>query len=309
MAKDPEDDKLPVLSENTGVDEEDLKIEHDSDEDSLERSKQRELDPEEDEADVKPAAREETTEPETAAAESSDEPREEPENFSQRRDFIPQEPVRPEHTLDDLADEPEEELPIGVKPGMNKSFRMNNYQDEDSYSSQIPHLGSQIPTSGVYSNREPSRGGNKLKLFFLLVIALLVVAASLYLLKGKSLFKKLSGGTPAPTDAPISQTMATPAPTPAFDRSKYTIRVLNGTSRSGLAATVLKKLNDLGYKGDKTANATNSAFTSTVVRVKDSAPDLAPNLIKDLSPDYNASTSGSLKSTDDVDGEVILGTK
>jgi hypothetical protein len=102
----------------------------------------------------------------------------------------------------------------------------------------------------------------------------------------------------------------TPEPTPeAVDRSKFKIRVLNGTTKTGLAASVSAKLKDLGYQTDKVGNATNSAFQTTLVRVKQSSTGLLDQLIRDVAPDFSAASSTELKDSDSADGEVILGTK
>lgn len=307
------EDESVTLSENEGVDEEDLKnapANEDGDEGENENEKTA-VDPrvkmmEGGDDDFEENLPEHGTPKDESAAEPEESLESRPVFTSRPMEDVQREdrPDRPEHTLDDLAEEPEP-LPAGVKPGMNKNF--NDYQDENQ--SQIPHWGSQFPSSGVYSNREPGRGGgSKLKLFFLAVVALLVVAAALYLLKGKSLFKR--GEQPAPSESPtISTQESTPAPTPAFDRSKFTIDVLNGTSKSGLAASVSGKLKDLGYQQGKVGNATNSAFTQTQVLVKSGDSDLLQQLIQDLSPDYSATDGGLLKDSSTSDGEVIIGTK
>ena len=95
----------------------------------------------------------------------------------------------------------------------------------------------------------------------------------------------------------------------AVDRSAYTIRVLNGTGKSGLAAKIAGQLKDLGYKTEKVGNATNSAFKQTVVRVKSGEDALLEQLVKDLSGDFEADGQASLKSSESVDAEIILGAK
>lgn len=211
-----------------------------------------------------------------------------------------------EETLEDLAEEKEEEeLPAGVPPSRPKSFNM----DEEDYQSAIPHLNSSISSSPLYSNKKPSRTG--LKLLLLVVIGLLVIGGVIYLLKGPEIFK---GGlnlfsSPSPSPSPSTTPSPTPSPTPSFDRSKYKLRVLNGTPTTGLAASVSAKLKNLGYQIDKTGNASNSSFPQTLVASKSSAVGLVDQLIKDLSPDFSASASSPLKDSDSDDGEVTLGAK
>lgn len=161
------------------------------------------------------------------------------------------------------------------------------------------------PTTGIYNDRP--RGSSKMMMLILAVIVLVVIGASAYFLRGK--ITGSSEPSPSPLEE-ISVTESTPAPTPSgLDRSKLTIRVLNGTNKAGLAASVSAKLKDLGYKIEKTGNATNSAFPRTLVRVKGDVTDLIAQLVKDLAPDYDASEGAKLKGSDTADGEVILGTK
>lgn len=163
---------------------------------------------------------------------------------------------------------------------------------------------SQTQPSIEYSKKN---GASKPLLLVLSLIVLLSIGATGYLLKDKFTSSEEPMSTPSPTgglEAPITQ----PSPTPSFDRNKFTLRLLNGTKTSGLAATVSAKLKDLGYIINKTGNATNSAFTKTAVRVKkESSSGLLEQLIKDLSPDYSVEEAVNLKDSDTVDAEVILG--
>lgn len=200
-----------------------------------------------------------------------------------------------EHTLNDLASE-DPQTKDGVEPSRPKSFFMD--QDEPK------NLNQQIPSSGVYGDK---RGGGKKKTLLLLVITLLVVGGLVYLLKGRLLgTKEETSPSPSPT---IAEETPTPTPTPSIDRSKFSVDILNGSGKTGLAASVSAKLKDLGYKTGKTANATNSAFTRTQVLAKSSAKDVVNILIKDLSPDYDATSGGLLQDSAASDLEVIIGAK
>ena len=165
---------------------------------------------------------------------------------------------------------------------------------------------SQTQPSIEYSKKN---GASKPLLLVLGLIVLLTIGATGYLLKDKFTSSEEPTPTPNPSgrlEVPITE----PSPSPSFDRAKFTLRVLNGTKISGLAATVSAKLKDLGYTIDKTGNATNSAFTKTAVRVKkDSSSGLLDQIIKDLSPDYDAGASVNLKDSDTVDVEIIIGAK
>lgn len=136
------------------------------------------------------------------------------------------------------------------------------------------------------------------------VVILLLIGTSIYLLRNK-----LIGSKEKEQATTVEISTPTPQPTPDFDRSKFTLRVLNGTKTSGIAASVSAKLKNMGYKTTKEGNATSSAFKRTEVRVKEKAQELLQQLIKDLLPDYDATSGANLKDTDEVDGEVILGVK
>ena len=174
-----------------------------------------------------------------------------------------------------------------------------NQMEESQPEHQFRQVGN---SSSMEMNK---KGDSKALLLILGLIVLVVIGVTGFLLREK--FTKSSQPSPSPlTEAATSPT---PTPSPAFDRSKYTLRVLNGTKTGGLAASVSAKLKDLGYQIDKTGNATNSAFAVTLVRIKGSASDLLDQLIKDLAPDYSASAGASLKDSDNVDAEVIIGAK
>lgn len=146
------------------------------------------------------------------------------------------------------------------------------------------------------------------KTLFLVVgiVVLVLIGGSAYLLRGK--FQKPKIEEPKePPSVQISSPQITQ--NPSFDRSKFTVRVLNGTKKTGLAASVSAKLKELGYKTEPEGNATSSAILRTEVKVKEGAIGLLEQLIKDLSPDFDATSGALLKASDVIDGEVILGAK
>lgn len=149
-----------------------------------------------------------------------------------------------------------------------------------------------------------SSGVSKVLVIIVGVIVLALIGVSGYLLRGQ-----FTGVSASPSPSPVLETFTepSPSPTPSFDRSQYSVRVLNGTKTSGLAGTVSAKLTELGYQADKTGNATSSAIAKTTVRVKSGLDDLMAQLIQDLSPDYNGASGSALKDSDSADAEVIIG--
>ena len=157
--------------------------------------------------------------------------------------------------------------------------------------------------SDIYAG--PQKLGSGKRIFLVLgIIALVGLGTFFYSLRAGSKDSKVSS---SPTPLPVVQSTPTPQPSPSFDRTEYTLRVLNGTSTQGLAASTSAKLKELGYKIEKTANATNSAFEKTVVRVKSEQDIFLETLLKDLMPDYNGEKGPELKDSDTSDGEIILG--
>jgi hypothetical protein len=233
-----------------------------------------------------------------------------------------------EETLEELAnkyrDEPDEDAAEEVAEP--KHHPVAEPEEE------IPQMRAQMPTSGIYSAQDIRRGNGELhqapymrssfsshnndnyhpnkssKLHFVILalIGLVVLGSAVYLLKYQF---KATKPSPTPSPSPVAQATPTPSPTPVpIDRSKYTVRVLNGTGKSGLAASVSAKLKDLGYKIDKTGNASNT--DQTTISAKRGDDELIKQLITDLTSDYKASSASAfLKPSDSADAEVIIGSK
>lgn len=163
------------------------------------------------------------------------------------------------------------------------------------------------PSSDLYAGSPQPRSGRKIPFILGIAVIILILGGLFYFLKARPVAKVEPSPSPAVSlEGPSPQ----PSPSPSFDRAKYTLRVLNGTSTQGLAASTSAKLKDLGYKIEKVANATNSAFLKTVVRVKPDLEELLENLLKDLSGlDFEGEMGPELKDSDTSDGEVILGAK
>lgn len=178
-------------------------------------------------------------------------------------------------------------------------------------SAHFPH--DNFGQNPLYANRDSApkkkRGGKLFLLLVLLLLGILVVGGGVLVLKHKLALPFLAASQPSPTPEPtIAEQTPEPTPTPTpLDRSKFKVRVLNGTGKTGLAASVSGKLKDLGYQIDKTGNASDT--TQTTIKVKKDEADLLNQLITDLSPDYSATGSATLSANDAADAEVTLGNK
>lgn len=164
--------------------------------------------------------------------------------------------------------------------------------------------GQQIDQQYLASRNKKSSGVSKILVVIVGLIVLVLIGVSAYLLRGQ--FSQFTS-QPSPTPSTEAIIEPSPSPSPTFDRSKFTLRVLNGTSKSGLASSVSAKLKDLGYSIDKTGNASGSAVKQTLVRVKSGNDNLLQQLISDLTPDFQASGGANLNNSDSVDAEVVLG--
>jgi hypothetical protein len=193
--------------------------------------------------------------------------------------------------------------PLNRPLGQNRPL---NYQN-----SQFPH--DNFGQSPLYANRDASpkpKKSRKLYFILLLLIGLLVIGGAVLVLKHKIQLPFLAAKpTPTPEET-VVEASPSPSPTPeAIDRTKYKIRILNGTAKAGFAASTAAQLKELGYQTEKTGNATNSAFARTTIQVKKDTDGLLDQLVTDLSKDFDATGTPTLKSSDTVDGEVILGAK
>lgn len=153
------------------------------------------------------------------------------------------------------------------------------------------------------------RRGSWLHVIILALIGAAVVGGTIYFLKNQSMF---AGQQSEPTPVPATTTItpaASPSASPELIRADFKVKVMNGTTKTGLAATVSDKLASLGYQMDKPSNAPRQNYKVTEVKVKEGKDDLLNLLIKDLSSDYEASAGATLSESDPNDAQVILGLK
>lgn len=240
--------------------------------------------------------------------EKADEPeeKEEREEKSMEPEKNPEEPT----SLNDLVEDEQSDTHIpNLRPSPQETtFKQRPIMNESRFDPG-EEFGPQDPDKffNRHNANPPVRRSNKWHVLVLILIGLGVIGATVYLLKGQFKDNGDLQTSPSPSAEALSSPLPSPSPEP--NRSDFKVRVLNGTGKTGLAKTVSDKLKDLGYQQEKTANATNSAFLQTVVRSKTSSASVSAQLIRDLSPDYDALDQTSLKDNDPADFEVILGAK
>lgn len=92
-----------------------------------------------------------------------------------------------------------------------------------------------------------------------------------------------------------------------FDRSKWSLEVLNGSGVAGLAKTSADKLVGLGYKIIKVGNSSKSNVTVTEILVSEELSEKSEDLLKDISDNFKQATiSGALKDST-ASARIIVG--
>jgi hypothetical protein len=115
------------------------------------------------------------------------------------------------------------------------------------------------------------------------------------------------GQEPTPTAEPTEEPTPTEAP---VDLEAYTIKVLNGSGVTGLAAKEKTALIDAGFKVGTTGNADNSDYTKTVISVTKKVPEgYVKQLKEQLEKNYSVESSVQTLSDnpEGVDVTVTLG--
>lgn len=165
------------------------------------------------------------------------------------------------------------------------------------------------------SNSTAEKKGSATTKWVIIILILLSLGVGGYILKDKVIdrfsdrFEPSPSPTVKPTHPPAGGPILSPKPSPLpkIERTKYKLRVLNGTDKVGEAKALADKLQGLGWQILSVGNATPSGVARTQVRTKLDLVDLQALIVADLGSEFNASTSSDLKDVDKADGEVILG--
>lgn len=319
-----EDKEEPEESEEeTAVEKEDVEAEDE------EKPIRKEISPDEEEADLGgPVREEDSEEPESLHSEvrsrrDISEPADLPEDADQSSRRGPD-------TLDDLTDEnamqrrpaAEEEddysIPSlkgsGQRPGdMGYNATSSRESFGQSYSPRGNMDGNDPNNFFSQHQPQPAKRANKFHLLILVVIGVAVIGFTVYVLKGGFGDIQIGGTQPSPSPSATATPEPTPTPTPEpeVDRGAFTVKVLNGTSTSGLAGKVRDKVKELGYKTATPGNAADSDVAQTEIRVKEGTESAAlfERLKLDLAPDYDAIKGEDLDDKAAHDAEVIIGAK
>lgn len=163
---------------------------------------------------------------------------------------------------------------------------------------------------------DEDNGGSKKKIIILIVIlVVLALGVGAFLLRDKIMAVLPIGGlqkeakvTPAPT--PV---LATPTPTQAtkeVDKSKYEIKILNGSGLKGEAGKVQVILEDEDFTVYSTGNASSFDFKETVIQAKrDVGKEFIDALKKALEDIYKLGDVEVLDEDSDDDVVVVVGSE
>ncbi|OGK15655.1 hypothetical protein A3H80_02185 [Candidatus Roizmanbacteria bacterium RIFCSPLOWO2_02_FULL_37_19] len=143
------------------------------------------------------------------------------------------------------------------------------------------------------------------KIIIVAVAILLAIGAGAWFFMNRSNQESQSEKT-------VEETFVTQAPQPteepAFEKSDFSIKVLNGSGTVGLAGKLEGELKDAGFTVDSTGNADNYDYKNTIIQKKANVPDGFIELLKEtLSDTYGTIDVEELSEDESVDVVIIIG--
>lgn len=176
--------------------------------------------------------------------------------------------------------------------------------------------GGEMLGMNIQTSEEEGDGGKLVWVLaaVLVAVAVLVVAAVIYFSRTR-LDLGNPGQNPLPTPvqegSPTGVVTATIIPSPTgvkVDVSKLKVQVLNGSGVRGKAAEVATVLEDLGFVGVATGNASKLGFDEMEVSLKSGLDQVKELITKELE-DYGPYGFKELEESSKFDVVVIVGTK
>ncbi len=152
---------------------------------------------------------------------------------------------------------------------------------------------------------EPVISNGHLKLYLIIgaILAGMVVAGGIVL--SQRAFREQRQALQSPAAAAIAVPTVLPTPAPVLDRGDLTVRVLNGSGKSGAAGELAKYLEELGYSVSITGNS--NLQTGSKLRLKSGSEIYRDMLTSDLESRFEAASGSGLPQLDVVGAEVIIG--
>lgn len=218
-------------------------------------------------------------------------------------------------TTDRVSSRIEKKLDELEKTGQEVSSDIGSGTDEWCFSGKgikQTELSDSNPLEGcgMYSDKNQTREDDNQKTLFinpkiLIILFLVMLFAGGFIFKDKISSKFLKQEeVVAPTVTPVKEM---PTPTPTIVRQELKVRVLNGTIKTGAAATLGDELKTKGWGILKVGNAPKQDLTQTTIKAKDGMERAVEAMVEDLSSSLEASVSGALDKDDKADLEVIIG--
>lgn len=148
------------------------------------------------------------------------------------------------------------------------------------------------------------------------IVGLLVIGGGVFVYQKAMSKKKTTAGkvviTPTPELTEEISSSPTPEISPALlaEKKDLKIKILNGSGIPGLAGKAATYLENLGYSGIKTGNASSYDYEQTEIQIKESQKGLLEQLTKDLSQEYTlAEEQKTLAEDESFDVIITLGKK
>ena len=175
---------------------------------------------------------------------------------------------------------------------------------QSEVSSTIPSVDINAPikfeeTNPVLEEEHQNKSGRRLFIAGSFIVFLIIAASVIFfffLNKGSQ-----SEQIVTPTEVPRKEEKI------AFDRSKWSFEVLNGSGVSGAAKLAADKLTALGYLVVKVGNADSSDYTGTQIFIAASFYDESQDLVRDLSGEFESATIVGTLQDSTSSARVIIG--
>lgn len=151
-----------------------------------------------------------------------------------------------------------------------------------------------------------SKLGNKI--FVVVAVLLLLFAGGYFIVKQLRVSTKTPGDTGSVNVInPTSLPEPTPTNKPVFDKSDWSLEILNGSGVTGAAKKIAERLQTFGYPVVKTGNADKDNYSQTQIFIKKSLQDRAELIIADLKDIIKiASVAGELQDST-ASARIIIG--
>lgn len=180
-----------------------------------------------------------------------------------------------------------DELKIEKETGFLKEESTQNTQDQ--------------PLIEEITSEQINKKNYKLFIFGLLIATVVTALTIGYFF----LSAKKDTSQPTPNQSPTAEKVE--EKTSAYNRSDWSIEVLNGSTKAGAASKLAKSLETLGYKITKTGNADNKNYEKSVVLLGSDIEKYKDDFLADLKNGITIpNETGSLKDST-ASAQIIIG--